>query len=735
MAERPLQENQIAPEFITEAEHGALDHSGIPGVSSVASVGAANGITNTGTAENVVVEPVYGALANTVTEGDDSRIPTQDENDALQGTDGSPSSANRYVTDSDGRLLPQVAVSSNDTTPSELLSKLVNGTGITLTELNDGSNETLQIAANPSGILDGRVKVSSNDTVFDFITTKIVSGSGINVTEVNDGGNETLSIAATGVGTDELVKITSNDTTPDFLFNKVVGGDGIATAETNDAGDEDLTLSVDLLASGGLEFSTGELAVNAGTGISLSAGGVNVDYGTASSTAVEGNDTRLEKVKVTSNDTTPNFLFSKLAEGTGITLTETNDGFDETITVAASGVGTDELVKITSNDTTPDFLFNKVVGGDGIAASETNDAGDEDLTLAVDLLASGGLEFSTGELSVNAGTGISLSAGGVDVDYGTGSGTAVEGNDTRLEKTKITSNDTTPGFLFDKVVGGDGISTTETNDAGDEDLTLAVDLLANGGLEFSTGELAVNAGTGISLTAGGVNVIYGTASSTAVEGNDTRLEKVKVSSNDTTPDFLISKIVSGTGITVTELGDPGNETLSIATTVANTDQNVKVTSNDTTSDFLFNKIVGGDGIATAETNDAGDEDLTLSVDLLANGGLEFSTGELAVNAGTGISLSAGGVNVDYGTGANTATEGNDNRLAGANGAPRVFSRQVAVGANEVFTIPAYTQANNSLQVWRNGKLQDLANSDYAETTTTTVTTISIIGDVYIFRVQ
>jgi hypothetical protein len=45
----------------------------------------------------------FGATAGTACEGNDSRLPSQDENDALQGTDGSPSNGNRYVTNSDSR--------------------------------------------------------------------------------------------------------------------------------------------------------------------------------------------------------------------------------------------------------------------------------------------------------------------------------------------------------------------------------------------------------------------------------------------------------------------------------------------------------------------------------------------------------------------------------------------------------------------------------------------------------
>ncbi len=45
----------------------------------------------------------FGTTAGTAAEGNDSRIPSQDENDALVGTDGVASAANEYVTDSDPR--------------------------------------------------------------------------------------------------------------------------------------------------------------------------------------------------------------------------------------------------------------------------------------------------------------------------------------------------------------------------------------------------------------------------------------------------------------------------------------------------------------------------------------------------------------------------------------------------------------------------------------------------------
>jgi len=48
--------------------------------------------------------PQFGTTAGTFTEGNDSRLPTDDEKDALSGTNGTPSNLNKYVTDSDVRL-------------------------------------------------------------------------------------------------------------------------------------------------------------------------------------------------------------------------------------------------------------------------------------------------------------------------------------------------------------------------------------------------------------------------------------------------------------------------------------------------------------------------------------------------------------------------------------------------------------------------------------------------------
>ena len=77
----------------------------------------------------------------------------------------------------------------------------------------------------------------------------------------------------------------------------------------------------DALATGALYFNS-------------SAGNLRVYNGSA--WVVISADTDV-KVSISSNDTTPNFLLSKLTAGTGISLAETNDGSNETITITNTG--------------------------------------------------------------------------------------------------------------------------------------------------------------------------------------------------------------------------------------------------------------------------------------------------------------------------------------------------------------------------------------------------------------
>jgi hypothetical protein len=76
-----------------------------------------------------------------------------------------------------------------------------------------------------------------------------------------------------------------------------------------------------------------------------------------------------------------NFRFRK--DGSDMKLADDNQS-EVTLSTLAAGGGADEKVKVSSNDTTADYLDAKITGGDGITVTEINDGGDEDLDIDID---------------------------------------------------------------------------------------------------------------------------------------------------------------------------------------------------------------------------------------------------------------------------------------------------------------------------------------------------------------
>lgn len=103
--------------------------------------------------------------------------------------------------------------------------------------------------------------------------------------------------------------------------------------------------------------SSEEVTITAGTGISVS--GAYPDF--------------------TIINTQPDQVVT-LTEGSNITITGTYPDF--TITASGGGIGTDELIKVSANDTTAGYLNGKLVSGTGIILTENNNGGNETLTVA-----------------------------------------------------------------------------------------------------------------------------------------------------------------------------------------------------------------------------------------------------------------------------------------------------------------------------------------------------------------
>ena len=126
-------------------------------------------------------------------------------------------------------------------------------------------------------------------------------------------------------------------------------------------------------------------SVQAGTGISVDA--TDPANPIVSSTFVDTNDA----AKVSSNDTTAGYLNGKLVAGTSITLTENNNGGNETLSIGL-GSHTHAASDITSG------LIDTARLGTGTANSTTYLAGDQTYKAAVT-----SVNGSTGAVTVAAG--------------------------------------------------------------------------------------------------------------------------------------------------------------------------------------------------------------------------------------------------------------------------------------------------------------------------------------------
>lgn len=90
-------------------------------------------------------------------------------------------------------------------------------------------------------------------------------------------------------------------------------------------------------------------------------------------------------------------------------------------------------------------------------------------------------------------------------------------------------------------------------------------------------------------------------------------DKAAVTIADSTPNFLGSKIVAGTGIALAVLNPGANENLQISNSVVNTDINAKISAADTTTGYLNSKIVVDSTLTKTILNPGANETLQLKL--------------------------------------------------------------------------------------------------------------------------
>jgi hypothetical protein len=172
-----------------------------------------------------------------------------------------------------------------------------------------------------------------------------------------------------------------------------------------------------------------------------------------------GGDATDEKAKVSANDTTAGFLNGKLVAGTNITLTENNNGGDETLTIAAAGgvtgftgsqntaspnntVNASRLL-VDAGTTNADAVIQpKGTGAFQLQlADSTSTGGNKRGARAVDLVLTRTLaqQVASGANSFAVGPGATASGTGA---MAIGNGSRAQGNDSVALGTNTTASDT-----------------------------------------------------------------------------------------------------------------------------------------------------------------------------------------------------------------------------------------------------------------------------------------------------
>lgn len=349
------------------------------------------------------------------------------------------------------------------------------------------------------------------------------------------------------------------------------------------------------------------------------------------------------KVKASSDDTTENYLGSKLTAGTGISITTLNPGGNETIQISAPGSTTDEQVKVSATDTTAGYLDTEITVSNGtnptspLEKSVTNPGADEKLNL----------KFDQTKLSITSTQVSDFTEATQDVIGATLTDTA---------SIDFTYND-----------AGNQI-TAAVLPAGVDHNSLQ-NYVANRHIDHSA--VTLTAGTGISATGLGdlttsrtINLAnttvtassYGSATQVATftvnaQGQLTAAANTSIAIPSTAvtdfseavDDRVAALVVAGTGISAT-YNDPAN-TLTFALTnvgTAGTYQAVTVDAQGRVTSGSNPTTLSGYGITDAQPLDG---DLTAIAALATNGLIARTTTNTmatrTVTAGTGMSVTNG----------------------------------------------------------------------------------------------
>ena len=238
----------------------------------------------------------------------------------------------------------RVKISISDTTARFLAAALVQGSNITLTILNPGADETLQVVAD-----DKKLTITTNDTTEGVLNDKLLVTAPLTKTTNDPGANETITL---DIGLIETAKIADNAVT----LAKVAHGTADRIFSTDNSGIPVLKQLVEAqIASDAVDWDTKIKAATAG----------DIVYFDAS-----GNPQRLAKA----TDTQFLVLLSGIPGWRDLVASDISTGMiDNThiatdavrqVEIQAAAVGQGEL-KTTTGDMSTAIADNQLITGPG----------------------------------------------------------------------------------------------------------------------------------------------------------------------------------------------------------------------------------------------------------------------------------------------------------------------------------------------------------------------------------
>ncbi len=437
-----------------------------------------------------------------------------------------------------------------------------------------------------------------------------------------------VGLTETLVGTDELLieYLTSGGTTIGLrVFDTGVFQASGVTA-LNFIGAESITVSgtrVNISFSGGaggggphtLGSSTHSDVTITSVGdddiLAYDSGGDWINQTAAEAGLATDSHTHSDVVDVSADDTTAGYLEDKIVQGSNIAITVLNPAGDEDLEIAATGLSISGHAhsEYAPSGHLHDDRYYTETEVDGLLHDPVTVLDTPSLNLELAGQAISGYVISSG---VNHGQLIGLEDNDHPQYAPSGHGHA----DTDTKQVLVSSDDTTEGYLEDKVVQGNNVTITVLNDGGNEQLQIT----ASG----------VGGGSGVSDHGFLTGLDDNDHPQYALSGHghaDTDTKRVLVSSNDTTEGYLEDKIVAGTNITITTLDEGANETVEITSTASGgggsaievRDEGVPLTSGVTSLDFV------GGGVTATTIGDA--VTVTIPSGLGGGGGGEIDFGD------------------------------------------------------------------------------------------------------------